>query len=142
MEHSDIIVIVLSQLTNSDQKLLERIKSWKNIEKKKIIILHNFHDLASVSEVKEKIVKLSNYFYYDNDPIEFPKIILQELKEKNLQLENLNREYFEEEAIRDHLDPIKISHIFFAKELSIAGKYYNETSLSFLKNPSLQVINE
>ena len=134
LEHSDIIVIVLSQLTNSDQKLLERIKSWKNIEKKKIIILHNFHDLASVSEVKEKIVKLSNYFYYDNDPIEFPKIILQELKEKNLQLENLNREYFEEEVIRDHLNSIKISHIFFANDTSIAGKYYNETSLSFLKN--------
>jgi len=53
LEVSDIILIVVGQLTFSDQKLISKItEKYKN---KNIFIIHNFYNSYHITEIKEKI---------------------------------------------------------------------------------------
>ena len=129
LEYLNVIIIVLSQLTHSDQKLMERIKNWPKIEKKQVMLIHNFHNLASVADVQEKIKKLSNIFNFDEEQI--PDFLLED---KKLNIEKINREYFIEKFVLNQNKTLLIQHLIFAKEGTGAGNFYNKSSIEFLKN--------
>ena len=56
LEVCEVIVIIVGQLSQNDQKFIERI-SWKYQAKKRIIVIHNFSNLHSIDDVERKIKK-------------------------------------------------------------------------------------
>ena len=111
LANCNIIMIILGQLTQENQKMIERI--IRNYYNKKIFIIHNFSNLAYVQSVEEKVKR---------DIIEaFP------VKEQNLlafddKTYDINRNY--KQFIEERKGNC-ISHLIYAREETEAGQYYN-----------------
>ena len=124
--YSNILIIVVGQLTNDEQKLINRIKS-NNRNKKTIFIIHNLMFIETKRNV-EIIIK---------DTIE-KSITFNKLSKRNIIGENDDRKnnYYYLEGIDDKST---IVHLIMAREGSEAGNYYNQSTIDFLKK---QIITE
>ena len=118
--YSNILIIVVGQLTNDEQKLINRIKS-NNRNKKTIFIIHNLMFIETIKNVEtiiENIIKKS--------------ITFNKLSKRNIISENDDRKnnYYYLEAIDDKST---IVHLIMAREGTEAGNYYNQSTIDFLK---------
>ena len=118
--YSNILIIIVGQLTNDEQKLINRIKS-NNRNKKTIFIIHNLMFIETIKNVEtiiENIIKKS--------------ITFNKLSKRNIISENDDRKnnYYYLEAIDDKST---IVHLIMAREGTEAGNYYNQSTIDFLK---------
>lgn len=137
LEQSDIFICVVDNLSLTVQKFINRI--IKNDRYKTIFIIHNlktFIEKKQVENYVENILKKSltfklkedKYFYIGkdkaNDLNENQIFYRQELKQKDKSKKKI------------------IIHLITANEESEAGKYYNKTTINYLKNQLTQVIEK
>ena len=118
--YSDILIIIVGQLTNDEQKLINRIKLIYG-NKKIIFIIHNLMFIETIKNVEtiiENIIKKS--------------ITFNKLSKRNIISENDDRKnnYYYLEAIDDKST---IVHLIMAREGTEAGNYYNQSTIDFLK---------
>ena len=122
---SNVLIVVVGQLTYSDQKMINRIKRelWNQ---KVIFIIHNLMFL-------EKIEQVNNFIERNVlTSITFGELIkntyINEKEDKSI-----NDIYYTEKYEYNN-KKIQIVHLFMAQEGSEAGKYYNESTINYLKN--------
>ena len=133
LTQANILLVLVGQLTYTDQKFLNRIK--KECGDKRIFIIHNLKNLEQKEQVEDYIkdtLKLSLTFKLkDNNMIIFEEITKEE-KEKH------NYIYYTEEFNNDDDDnnhpQQDIVHLIMAKDDSEAGNYYNKTTIDYIKN--------
>ena len=110
----DIIVLVVDQLTQNDQKMIERMKYiYKPM--KTVIIIHNMHQL----EHKEEVQKMAQY------------IIESAFQVKQYIIPGSEVLYYMENP-KDSIHN-KIIHLIQGKEGCPSGDFFNKPSLDFLK---------
>ena len=114
LEVCEVIMIVVGQLTQNDQKFIERI-SAKYKSKKKIIIIHNFSNLLSIEDVEKKIKK-DIIKAFETTEIVIPNSDLKQFIEKK---SGKNQE--------------NISHLVLGSENNESGEKYNEKTFRYLQ---------
>ena len=129
LQHSDIIIAVVGQLTYSEQQLLLRIK--RENTKKTIFIVHNLLNLETKQQVTdyiENVLKKSLTFKID----ERTMTSLDENKKVDSTV--LNQTYYHEQYTdnNDNTKLYTIEHLIMAKEGTEAGNYYNQSAIDFL----------
>ena len=117
LANCNIILIILGQLTQENQKMIERI--IQHYYNKKIFIIHNFSNLAYVQSVEEKIRR---------DILEAFPVKEQKLMVFEDQIGNKNERQFIEERKGSY-----ISHLIYAREETEAGNYYNDATINSMK---------
>ena len=128
---SNVLIIVVGQLTYSDQKMINRIK--RDIGKqKKIFIIHNYMFL----EYKEQVEN----FIKDNvlTSITFGELIENHIiSEKDDKNDSINDIFYTEKYEVSSNKIIQIVHLFMAQEGSEAGNYYNKSTIEYLRKQSI-----
>ena len=125
---SNVLIIVVGQLTYSDQKMINRIKKeiWKQ---KYIFIIHNYMFLEKIEEVKE--------FIKDNvlTSITFGELIENHIigEQDNKEVDDKTNDIYYTESYENNKRIIKIVHLFMAQEKSEAGNYYNNSTIEYLR---------
>jgi len=114
LEICEIIVIVVGQLSQNDQKFIERIKG-KYKTKKRIVIIHNFHNLYTNKDV-EKRVKKDIIKAFDTIERYIPETEVLEYVEKNQDKTKEN-----------------ISHLILGVDWAESGQSFNKGTLNYLK---------
>ena len=121
---SNVLIVVVGQLTYSDQKMINRIKRelWNQ---KVIFIIHNLMFL-------EKIEQVNNFIERNVlTSITFGELIkntyINEKEDKSI-----NDIYYTEKYEYNN-KKIQIVHLFMAQEESEAGKYYNNSTIEYLR---------
>ena len=122
LHNSDIILVIVGNLTFSEQKLINRIK--REIKKYKInkslFIIHNLKTYTHVQQVEE----------YINDYL-LKSATFDLEKQDNISTKIKNKtgvSYYEKNT-----NP-KVFHLIYANEKSEAGDYYNNFTLKFIEN--------
>ena len=134
IKYCEIPLMVVGDLTFSEQKLLTKIKNILSNKKdiKKMFIIHNLQNYYNIQDVKK---------YVKNILLNLIGIKLKERKtintEINEEIEKLNNIYYEQEFEDKNIDN-SIIHLITANEFSEAGKYYNSFAIDFL----LQNLNQ
>ena len=130
IEKSDIIIIVVNNLSFMEQKFLNRIKNHKNI--KKMFVIHNlqfFCEIKNIEEHIENVVKksifsnLKKQFIPDFD---FNQKYKNDYKEKSYY-------YFKDNNFNNNQNQ-NVYHFFMGKEGSNAGKIFNDKTIEFIKD--------
>jgi len=116
LEVAEVIIIVVGQLSQNDQKFIERIAS-KYKAKKRIIIIHNFSNLYSIEDVENKI-KRDIIQAYDTQDRFIPKS--DDVKEYIEKINDKNKE--------------NISHLVLGVEWTESGQKYNESTFRYLQD--------
>jgi len=111
----EVIIIVVGQLSQYDQKFIERVAS-KYKAKKKIVVIHNFSNLYSTEDVERKIQR-DIVKVYETTERYIPNTEIPEYIEK----------------INDKVKE-NISHLVLGVEWSESGKKFNEPTLKYLKD--------
>ena len=133
LEKAQTILIVLSQTTYSDQKLIARIIKGRNFKNKKVLIIHNLYNLTSTIDIEKKIKELAEIFNFKKGKNTYIHDCLKNLP-NNLKLGDVNLEYFEEDYKFKNGKVLTIQHIILAKENTKAGEYFNFSSIRHIKN--------
>ena len=134
LKKSRIILIVVGQMTTSEQLLINHIKEInkdnENYENKEIIIIHNLFNFIKIKQVEDyikNVLKKSIYFnleerlIVDNDEIN----------------KDFNNKYFIERYYKEDTKKTNvIRHLIFANDSkeSEAGNYYNYSTIQFIRN--------
>ena len=123
----DILIIVVGILTDSEQKLLNRIKTenQRSKFKKPLYIIHNLITYTSINQVEEYI---KNYLL-KCVTFHLEKVYININSEKQN-----NGEYFYEKNSK-----FNIYHLIYANEDSEAGNYYNNFTLNFIEQSYMKV---
>ena len=127
--NSNILIIVIGQLTYSEQKLLNRIRNEikRNRINKPLFIIHNLITLTTEQQVEE---------YIKDTLLKSVTFNLEEGHKITTKTSTKSGKYFYEK----NTDP-KVFHLLFANEGSEAGKIYNEFTLQFLEN-NYQIVTD
>ena len=122
INNSNILLIVVSILTYSEQKLLNRIRTEIKKAKlnKHLFILHNLMTYTSIEQVEE---------YIDNILLKSATFNLEKGHNISTKLEEKSGIYFYEKETEP-----KIYHLIYANEGSEAGNLYNNFTLDFIEN--------
>ncbi len=133
LTQANILLVLVGQLTYTDQKFLNRVK--KECGDKRIFIIHNLKNLEKKEQVENYIkdtLFLSLTFKLKANNM----IIFDDITEKDK--ENNNYIYYTEEFNDDDDDNNQVQqdivHLIMAKEGTEAGKYYNKTTIDYIKN--------
>ena len=118
---SDILIVVVGDLTYSEQKLLNKIKSeLMRTKAKELFVIHNLLTYTTRKQVEKYI-----------------KEILLKSATFNLDLQaipnEINKCYYE----KNTKPPIR--HLLFACENSEAGDYYNQYTLDYLEKSYINI---
>ena len=125
IHNSDILLVVVGILTYSEQKILNkiRINLQKGLLKKQnntLCVIHNLMTYTSVAQVesyiKETLLKSATFNL-----------------EKNMKI-NVKTETQTGVCYYEKNSDTKIFHLIFANDYSVAGRYYNNYTLSFIEN--------
>ena len=124
---SNVLIVVVGELTYSEQKMINRIKRelWNQ---KFIFIIHNLMFLGNMEQVKD--------FIKDNvlTSITFGELIENHIISENDDKSDSENDIFYTEKYEYNNKKIQIVHLFMAQEGSEAGKYYNESTINYLRN--------
>ena len=128
IDKSNVLLVVVGNMTLSEQKLLTRIKSQAN---QQIIVIHNLQNFTLIEQVKKYIkntlLKLKM--------ISLERNVYQQTSEEGNKYNNYegnkynnykNKYYFAE-------NEEKVIHVIIANEYSEAGIYYNDSTIKYLK---------
>ena len=142
IKHSNIFIVVVDQLSFSEQKLINRLK---NEDFEKIFIIHNTQYLTDIKSIEEHIEDTVKKSVFSNlKKIIFTELELDTDKKKESKESTINNAtkrpyYFREKNIsgKNYDDNNKktkdIIHLFMGKEGTEAGKFYNQMTIDFLK---------
>lgn len=134
IHHANILVLVMNQMTYTDQILLNKVK--RQCKKgRKLFVIHNLSTFVTIQQCEnyiENTLMKSLTFKVKQIPM-----INMEASENSNQ--NKNKFYYREEIIgeEENLDyQLTVVHLLMANdgEKSEAGKYYNESCINFLKS--------
>ena len=133
---SNILIVVVDQLTFSEQKLINRLKSNENFDK--LFVIHNLQFFGNKNIIEEYIENIIKKSIFSNLEKAYIKNMKQNSNEKDL---NLNeRPYYFKELEFGSIDnkentsnQKKVIHLFMAKEGSDAGKFFNYNTIEFIK---------
>ena len=136
IENSNIFILVVDQLTFSEQKLINRLMS-KNFDK--IFIIHNtqfFTEIETIEEYIDDVVKKSLF-----SNLEKITVNVKDDKENNNKENNNNKDelyFFKEKGIGKG-EEIKrnkgqeVLHLFMGKDGTNAGNYFNKNTIKYIK---------
>jgi len=140
LNSADILLCIVNQLNLSDHKFLNRIQEEN--KDKKIFVIHNLKTLKTKADVND---------YIDNILLKLVTSKLQKgryikIKDNknnnNDNNEEVNSIYykqiFEEKEENKNREVI---HLFMANDESEAGKFYNKSTLDFIKNQIISFVN-
>ena len=130
LNSADILLCVVNELNLSDQKFLNRIQEQN--KSKKIFIIHNLKTFKQVEDVKNYIndtllrvlsfkLKKAKYILIDKKDEEF-------YKDKNIEY---YRQIFDD---KEENKTRQVIHLFLANSESEAGKFYNDSTISYIKS--------
>ena len=139
IEKSDILVIVVGQLTLTEQKLVNRIVN--SVQKKQIFVIHNLKDLCGKQQILNYIKNTfeKNIFFIKN------KKLTEQSYKKKIELENKVEEYnkyFLE--IYQNIDGSKkeVLHFIMGSNVQDSEAYYfNKTVRDYFQN-EICIFNE
>jgi len=119
LEKADIILIVVGQLTFSDQRLINRIVSNYGNSNKEILVVHNYFELDVTSNVLERV--------------EMDILRSFDIKISTIELSQyLTGKYHQEIYINRSHKKLQVRHLVMAKDETEAGNYFNPSALDFL----------
>ena len=120
--NTNILIIVVGLLTNSEQKLINRIQTEIKRTKinRKLFIIHNLITYTTKEQIKD---------YIDTYLLKSATFNLEKGHKISTSTKEENGIYFFEK----NTEP-KIYHLIFANEGSEAGEYYNNFTLNFIEN--------
>ena len=121
LDSADIVIVVVGELTFQEQKFLNRIKKYCN-GKKNLYVIHNLMFFERIEEVKN----------YMKNVIESSLIFHFEKRDKDYYVETIkNEKRFNRYII----------HLIMGKEGSEAGKYYNQSTIQFIRKNISAIIH-
>ena len=131
IEKANILLVVLGKMTCQDQFFLNKIKKiiknnmYSNYTKKVIVIhnLFNFEDIKEVEDYIRDTLKKSLTFNVN-------EMAIRNINSNNKS--NSFENYFEE--IIPDAPNLKIVHLIYTEDGSEAGKYYNDSTISYIRN--------
>ena len=134
LKNSNVLLLLVGQLTYSDQKLLNRVK--RECTDKKLIVIHNLANLIYKKQVEdyinETLMKSLTFKLKKNKIISFddkPK----EDENTFYYCEEFNKGDKDEDDDEEE-DTLDVVHIIMANDNSEAGKYYNKAAITFVQN--------
>ena len=140
LNSADILLCIVNQLNLSDHKFLNRIQEEN--KNKKIFVIHNLKTFKKKDEVDDYInntlLKLVTSKLQKNRYIK----IKDNQNNNNDNNEEVNSIYYKQ--IFDEKEENKnreVIHLFMANDDSDAGKYYNNSTLDFIKNQIIAFVN-
>ena len=139
LESSHIVIAVVGQLTFQDQKFLNRIKEFS--KRKDLFIVHNLMFLESKDQVENYIkdtIEASLFFKLEKQTM----INLGNKKNENEKDDELRYIYVEEIGDDEKKKKNNIIHLILAREGTEAGKYYNTTTIDYLRNNIISVTKQ
>ena len=135
---SNILIVVVDQLTFSEQKLINRLREL-NFDK--LFIIHNLQFFGNKQNIEDYIENIIKKSIFSN----LEKEYIKNLDEPNLNENDSNKKekpyYFEEiefgstvnkNNTNNTKNKKKIIHLFMAKEGSDAGKFFNDKTIDFI----------
>ena len=135
IEKSNILIIVLNQLTIKEQKFLNRLKNNQNFET--MFIIHNLQFFCEKKTIEDYIENVLKKSVFLNLKKEFIPQFYDEKIEKSY--------YFYEKGIGNFENNNKtkqnIFHLFMGKEGTEAEKFFNYQTIKYLRNMILCKIN-
>ena len=144
LDSSHIVIAVVGQLTFQDQKFLNRTKEIS--KQKKLFIVHNLMFLESKEQVENYIkdtIKASLFFKLEEQPmIKFGQNNKNEKDNKKDDKNDKDHRYIYVEEIGDEKNINHIIHLILAREGTEAGKYYNTTTIDYLRNNIISVTKQ
>jgi hypothetical protein len=137
LNSADILLCIVNQLNLSDHKFLNRIQEEN--KDKKIFVIHNLKTFKKKEEVDEyielKLLKLVT------SKLQKGRYIKINDNQKNNK-EEVNSIYYKQ--VFDEKEENKnreVIHLFMANDESEAGKFYNKSTLEFIKNQIIAFVN-
>ena len=129
IEKTNIVIIVLNDLTFKEQKFLNRLKH-KNFNI--MFVIHNlkfFCDIKSIEDYIENVIKQSVFSNLKKKFI--PKFLNSEKKDGEKAYYYIEKRF----GFEDNNENSKqnIIHLFMGKEGSVAGKFFNDQSIVHMK---------
>ena len=121
---SDVLILVLGNISLTEQKLLSRVKSEVELmdKNKQIYVIHNLKDYSTEEQVNDYIENTLKKLY----KIELEEIIRQNLSSDKQYNNNCFNKFFVE---KDR----KVMHFIFVNEFSEKARYYNDPTISYIQ---------
>ena len=113
---SDVLILVVGNITLNEQKILTRIKNSLQKEKKNIYVIHNLQNYQRKEQVED---------YIENTLKKLYGIKIVENSFQNIKGDYHKKYYVEERE--------KITHLIFINDYCIDADYYNYPTIEFLK---------
>ena len=133
---SNILILVVDQLTFSEQKLINRLKN-ENFDN--LFVIHNLQFFGNKNIIEDYIENIIKKSIFSNLEKSFIINMEQNSNEKDSNLNDKAYYYKEKEfgCIDDNentkQNQHQVIHLFMAKEGSDAGKFFNDTTINFLR---------
>ena len=128
IKHSNIFIVVVDQLSFSEQKLINRLK---NEDFEQIFIIHNTQYLTNIKSIEDHIEETVKKSVFSN----LKKNIFTDLNVEKEEYKTKKPYYFIEKKIgsKNHdNNSSDVIHLFMGKEGSEAGNFYNQVTIDFL----------
>ncbi len=131
LEKSNIILIVVGQMTINEQLLINELKEKIFDDHREIIVIHNLFNFVKKSQVENYIndvLKKSIYFNLEEKEFNF------RYNENEIQ-KDFNKKYFIDLDLNQK-NVNKFTHLIFANDSleSEAGNFYNYSTILYIKN--------
>ena len=130
--YSNIILLVINNLSVSEQKLINKIKNNLKLfsnKDKKLIIIHNLKDYKKIEEIR---------YYIDNILIKSSSFKLKKNETITSKKDNaINGEYYTEIS----KNRLNVFHLIFAADKSEAGLYFNTFTKYFIEIHYKEIIS-
>jgi hypothetical protein len=130
INESNMLLIILGNLTYPEQKLLNKIRKETQNKKQKLYVIHNLQTFTERNQVEhyiqETLLKSATFRLKKNKEIRIDD------NEKNKVEEN--DVYYIEESFQNNDDNKEVFHLIMAREKTPAGDYYNKFVIKFLRN--------
>lgn len=134
MKYSNIILLVVDQISYTEQIMIDRIKT--QCDDQKLIIVHNLKTLIYKKQIED----------YIEDTLMSSFLLKKERFNKVGEITNedkTNNYYYIEEIYKEEIfslddeednDNLQIIHLIMGKDNSEAGNYYNKSAINMIQN--------
>ena len=121
---SDILILVIGNISLTEQKLLSRVKAEVDAmdKTKQIYVIHNLKDYSTEEQVEDYINNTLKKLYN----IEIEEILRQKIRKDDRYNEDCFNKYFVEKGK-------KVIHLIFVNEFSDKANYYNIPTIEFIQ---------
>ena len=135
IEKSNILIVVVDQLTFSEQKLINRLKYNTNYDK--LFVIHNTQFFGKKEIIEEHIENVVKKSIFSN----LEKKYITNLKSKDEKKKVEKAYYYKEKDIgiennkeQEQQNKQEVIHLFMGKEGSEAGDYFNDPTIEYIRH--------